>query len=132
MIEEFGGRPIKAGESFSAAFVVGYFDSIDEMHQVYDQHKGHTRLEVSPDGWKLMKTKGTAPQAGIDLEPNHPSERPVDCLVEDRQDRPFLATGVKSKDVGLSHVRGTIKVNNPHGARVELPPRQQNVTIKAQ
>ncbi len=29
-----------AGESFSAAFVVGYFDSIDEMQQVYDQYKG--------------------------------------------------------------------------------------------
>ena len=28
LIEEFGGRPIKAGESFSAAFIVGYFDSI--------------------------------------------------------------------------------------------------------
>ncbi|MHC4407143.1 MAG: hypothetical protein ACYTG0_46620, partial [Planctomycetota bacterium] len=34
MIEEFGGRPIKAGESFSAAFIVGYFDSIDEMREV--------------------------------------------------------------------------------------------------
>ncbi len=55
MIEEFGGRPIKAGESFSAAFLVGYFDSIDEMHQVYDQHKGHTGLEVTTAGWKLVK-----------------------------------------------------------------------------
>ncbi|MBP87847.1 MAG: hypothetical protein CMJ64_14180 [Planctomycetaceae bacterium] len=55
MIEEFGGRPIKAGESFSAAFVVGYFDSIDEMHQVYDQYAGHTRLTADPTGWKLLK-----------------------------------------------------------------------------
>jgi hypothetical protein len=54
-IQEFGGRPIKAGESFSAAFLVGYFDSIDEMNQVFDQHKGHTRLEVSPRGWRLGK-----------------------------------------------------------------------------
>lgn len=53
MIEEFGGRPVKAGESFSAAFIVGFFDSIDEMHEVYDAHKGHTLLEVTPDGWKL-------------------------------------------------------------------------------
>src|SRR6266581_4478761 len=30
-IEEIGGRPIKAGESFGAAFIVGYFDSIEEM-----------------------------------------------------------------------------------------------------
>ena len=55
MIEEFGGRPIRPGESFSAAFIVGYFDSIDEMQKVYDRHKGHTRLEVSADGWRLLK-----------------------------------------------------------------------------
>lgn len=55
MIEEFGGRPIKAGESFSAAFIVGYFDSIDEMHAVYDQYAGHTGLIADGDGWKLTK-----------------------------------------------------------------------------
>ena len=55
MIEEFGGRPVKAGESFSAAFLVGYFDSIDQMHQVYDQYKGHTGLEVTGQGWRLVK-----------------------------------------------------------------------------
>jgi len=55
MIEEFGGRSIKPGESFSAAFIVGYFDSLDEMHQVYDQHRGHTGLQVTEEGWKLVK-----------------------------------------------------------------------------
>lgn len=55
MIEEFGGRPIKAGESFSAAFVVGFFDSLDEMHATYDQFAGHTGLEASESGWKLLK-----------------------------------------------------------------------------
>ncbi len=55
LIEEFGGRPIKAGESFSAAFIVGFFDSIDEMHAVYDQYAGHSGLDVNPDGWKLIK-----------------------------------------------------------------------------
>ncbi len=55
MIEEFGGRPIKAGESFSAAFVVGYFDSIEEMHEVYDQYKGHSRLVVDRQRWKLTE-----------------------------------------------------------------------------
>ncbi len=53
MIEEFGGRPVKAGESFSAAFIVGYFDSIDEMHEVYDAHKGFSGLEVSEKSWEL-------------------------------------------------------------------------------
>lgn len=55
LIEEFGGRPIKAGESFSAAFVVGFFDSIEEMHAVYDQYAGYTGLEANSDGWKLVK-----------------------------------------------------------------------------
>lgn len=54
-IEEFGERPIKAGQSFSAAFIVGYFDSIDEMNTVYDQHKGATGLSVTSEGWKLSK-----------------------------------------------------------------------------
>jgi len=55
MIEEFGGRPIKAGESFSAAFVVGFFDSIDEMNAVYDQHAGHAGLVANEKEWKLTK-----------------------------------------------------------------------------
>lgn len=53
LIEEIGGRPIEPGESFSAAFVVGFFDSIEEMEQVYDRYAGHSGLEVSADGWKL-------------------------------------------------------------------------------
>jgi len=53
LIEEFGGRPIKAGETFSAAFVVGYFDSIEEMEQVYDRHAGARRLSATTDGWRL-------------------------------------------------------------------------------
>ncbi|RBP41322.1 hypothetical protein DES53_107153 [Roseimicrobium gellanilyticum] len=54
-IQEIGGRPIKAGESFSAAFIVGYFDSIEEMQEVYNQYSGHSGLEVSKGGWRLTK-----------------------------------------------------------------------------
>ena len=57
-IHEFNERPIKAGESFSAAFIVGYFDSIEEMERVYDQHCGHSGLAVNESGWKLLKTCG--------------------------------------------------------------------------
>jgi hypothetical protein len=55
LIEEFGGRPVKPGESFSAAFVVGFFDSIEEMHGIYDRYAGHTGLEVNADGWTLTR-----------------------------------------------------------------------------
>lgn len=54
LIEEFGGRPIKPGESFQAAFIVGYFDSIEEMRAVYDKHRGNTGLEVSEERWRLV------------------------------------------------------------------------------
>jgi hypothetical protein len=56
MIEEIGGRPVKAGGSFGAAYVVGFFDSIDEMDKVAAQYAGAVGLEVSSQGWKLLKT----------------------------------------------------------------------------
>jgi hypothetical protein len=55
MIQEIGGFPIRAGDSFSAAFIVGYFDSIEEMHNVYDAHKGATALEVDEHEWRLVR-----------------------------------------------------------------------------
>lgn len=39
MIDEFGGRPTKAGETFSAAFIVGWLDSIEEMERTYDRDR---------------------------------------------------------------------------------------------
>ena len=55
MIEEFGGRPVRPGQSFSAAFIAGYFDSLEEANHVYDAHKGHTALDVTKAAWKLTK-----------------------------------------------------------------------------
>lgn len=55
MIEEIHGRPVKAGESFSAAHVVGFFDTIEEMRAVYDRYRGHTKLVADADGWRLEK-----------------------------------------------------------------------------
>jgi hypothetical protein len=55
MIEEVHGRPVKAGTSFSAAHIVGYFDTIEEMHAVYDRYKGHTALTADTSGWRLEK-----------------------------------------------------------------------------
>lgn len=55
MIEEFGGRPIKPGEHFGAAFLVGFFDSIDQMRRAYDKYAGHRGLTVDQSGWHLTK-----------------------------------------------------------------------------
>ena len=55
LIEEIHGKPVKAGESFSAAHIVGYFDSIEDMHKVHDRYKGHTALTADTSGWRLWK-----------------------------------------------------------------------------
>lgn len=55
MIHEFGGRPVKVGGFFRAAFLVGYFDSIEEMQKTYDRYAGNTGLIISTDGWRLVK-----------------------------------------------------------------------------
>lgn len=55
MIEEIHGRPVKVGETFSAAHIVGYFDSIDQMNQVFDEHRGAKSLAVDARGWRLEK-----------------------------------------------------------------------------
>ncbi len=61
LIEEFGGRPIRPGESFSAAFIVGYFDTIAEMEKIYDHYAGNTGLEASEKGWKLVSAHAGRP-----------------------------------------------------------------------
>jgi hypothetical protein len=55
MIEEIHGKPTKAGDTFSAAHIVGYFDGIEPMHQLYESYKGHTGLSADKAGWKLVK-----------------------------------------------------------------------------
>ncbi|OWK34467.1 hypothetical protein [Fimbriiglobus ruber] len=55
MIQEIGGQPVKAGDTFGAAYVIGFFDSIEEMNKVYDEYAGHRGLTVDEKGWKLTK-----------------------------------------------------------------------------
>jgi len=45
-IEEIGGRQVAAGESFGAAYAVGWFDDIGAMNATYDAYKGVSRVEV--------------------------------------------------------------------------------------
>ena len=55
MIQEFGGRAVKPGDTFGAAYVIGFFDSIEEMEKVYDEYAGNQGLQVDDKGWKLTK-----------------------------------------------------------------------------
>lgn len=45
-IEELHKRKVKAGESFGAAYVVGWFDEISAMEKVYDKYKGTKSMDV--------------------------------------------------------------------------------------
>jgi hypothetical protein len=54
-IEELHGKSIKAGESFGAAYVIGWFDDIPAMHKVYDQYRGLTGIEIKNGQLKLLK-----------------------------------------------------------------------------
>jgi len=55
MIEEVGGRPVKPGGTFGAAYIVGYFDSVPEMERVYDRYANHESLQADELEWRLMK-----------------------------------------------------------------------------
>ena len=55
MIEEFGPGRVEPGESFSAAFVVGYFDSTEEMEAVYDGYGRASGLAVDESSWKFVR-----------------------------------------------------------------------------
>jgi hypothetical protein len=52
-IEELHGRRVKAGESFGAAYVVGFFGDVSEMERVYDQYKGKKRIVVEGGSFRL-------------------------------------------------------------------------------
>jgi hypothetical protein len=53
-IQELHKRKVKAGESFGAAYVVGWFDDIAEMEKVYDKLKGTKSIDVK-DGTVVVK-----------------------------------------------------------------------------
>jgi hypothetical protein len=52
-IEEIGGRRVEAGESFGAAHLVGWFDSIEDMDSVAREHSPAQGLRVDASGWEL-------------------------------------------------------------------------------
>jgi len=52
-IEELHRGDVKAGESFGAAYAVGWFDDVKEMERVYDSYKGKTRIVLGKDSFRL-------------------------------------------------------------------------------
>ncbi|MCF7707726.1 MAG: hypothetical protein K9N52_02355 [Verrucomicrobia bacterium] len=54
-IQEIGEKPVKAGDSFGAAYIIGYFDSIREMEKTYDKYIGCSALDVTSKRWRLVQ-----------------------------------------------------------------------------
>jgi hypothetical protein len=56
-IEELHRRHVDAGESFGAAYVVGWFGDVAEMQRVYDRYKGTRRivLDVAAPSFQLER-----------------------------------------------------------------------------
>jgi hypothetical protein len=54
-IQEFGGLPVNAGDSFAASYIIGYFDSVAEMQAEYDKYKGFTSLAATEQYWLLSE-----------------------------------------------------------------------------
>jgi hypothetical protein len=52
-IEELHRKKVKAGESFGAAYVVGWFDDVAEMEKVYDRYKGRRAIVVEGEKFRL-------------------------------------------------------------------------------
>ena len=55
MIQEIGGRRVEAGESFGAVHLVGWFEDLSEMEQVFDTYKNATALHVEDSEWRLER-----------------------------------------------------------------------------
>ena len=54
-IQEVGRLPLRRGDSFSAAYAVGYFGSIEQMETEYDRLKGFTSLAATKGYWLLSE-----------------------------------------------------------------------------
>lgn len=52
-IQELHGRPVKAGQTIGSAYVVGWFDSVGQMEQVYDAHRGKSRVVIDGKAFRL-------------------------------------------------------------------------------
>jgi cytochrome c-type biogenesis protein CcmE len=52
-IQELHGKKVKAGETFGAAYIVGWFDDVAEMEKVYDRYKGKRTLKVAEGKFTL-------------------------------------------------------------------------------
>jgi len=56
-IEELHRKHVNVGETFGAAYLIGWFDDIPQMQRAYDQYKGTKRLSVKNGRLSLSRQK---------------------------------------------------------------------------
>jgi hypothetical protein len=54
-IQELHGKSVKAGETFGAAYVVGYFDDVAGMEKTFDHYPGTKGIAVDKHGFRLTR-----------------------------------------------------------------------------
>jgi len=54
-IQEVGRLPVKPGDRFAASYIVGFFDSVEQMQVEYDRYRGFTSLAATKDYWLLSE-----------------------------------------------------------------------------
>jgi hypothetical protein len=52
-IEELHGRRVRAGETFGAAYAVGWFDDVKEMEEVCDRYRGKRAMVIEKGAFRL-------------------------------------------------------------------------------
>jgi hypothetical protein len=52
-IQELHGQRVRAGETFGAAYVVGYFDDVADMERTYDRHRGAREIVIEGGKFRL-------------------------------------------------------------------------------
>jgi hypothetical protein len=53
MIEELHRRRVRTGETFGAAYIIGWFDNMTEMNEVYDRYKGARGVSIESGRFDL-------------------------------------------------------------------------------
>ena len=56
LIQELHRRPVAAGETFGAAYAVGWFDDIPAMQQTYDRLRGIRGVQIQDGRLTLLRT----------------------------------------------------------------------------
>jgi hypothetical protein len=56
MIQEIGGREVKPGDTFGAAYIIGWFDDLEAMNATYDRFRGYSGFALGGEvGYRGVK-----------------------------------------------------------------------------